>query len=119
MKRNILLVDDDIDLLEVFQEGLEIAGHSVMVSTTGKKGLELYKKHKPCIVFSDVRMPEMDGYELFSSIRKLDSNAKVILITGHEEKEKSQIALKNGLIDVLTKPVSMKLLNGLLKKHTC
>lgn len=119
MEKNILLVDDDIDLLEVFQVGLEIAGHSVIVATTGKKGLELYEKHKPCIIFSDVRMPEMDGYELFSSIRKVDSNAKVILVTGHEDKEKSQIALKNGLIDVLTKPVSMSLLNDILKKHTC
>jgi len=119
MAKHILLVDDDIDLLEVFQAGLEIFGHSVIVATDGKKGLKLYEKHTPCIVISDVKMPEMDGYELFSSIHKLNSNAKVILVTGHEDKEKSKIALKNGLIDVLVKPVSMKLLKDILKKHDC
>ena len=119
MRKNILLVDDDIDLLEVFQTGLEISGHSVIVATNGKKGLELYKKHSPHIVISDVKMPEMDGYELFSSIHKLNSNAKVILVTGHEDKEKSKVAIKNGLIDVLIKPVSMKLLKDVLLKNTC
>ena len=119
MSKHILLVDDDIELLEAFQIGLEIAGYSVIVATNGKMGLELYKKHRPCFVFTDAKMPEMNGYELFSSIRKVDSNAKVILVTGHEDKEKSQIALKNGLTDILTKPVSMKLFNDILKKHAC
>jgi len=119
MEKYILLVDDDIDLLEVFQSGLEIFGHSVIVATNGKKGLELYEKHTPHIIISDVKMPKMDGYELFSSIHKLNSNAKMILITGHEDKEKSKVAIKNGLIDVLIKPVSMKLLNDILKKYTC
>ena len=118
MSKRILLVDDDVDLLDVFKTGLELSGHSVIVASSGKKGLELYEKHKPEIVFSDVKMPKMDGYELFSSIRKVDSNAKIILITGHEDKEKSQIALKDGLIDILTKPVSMSLLNEILKKDT-
>lgn len=119
MSVQILLVDDDMDLLESYEESLEIAGYDVITADTGKKGFELYKKNQPCIVFSDIKMPEMDGYELFSRIHEFDYNAKVVLVTGHEDKEKSIIAKNNGLIDVMEKPMKNNALEIVAKKNGC
>lgn len=119
MSNQILLVDDDIDLLDAFAVGLKIAGHSVITASTPKEGLELYRNNCPCIVLSDIKMPEMDGYELFSEIRKLDQSAKVVLITGHEDKEKTIFAKNNGLIGIVNKPVTTKKLDAIIKENNC
>ncbi len=119
MGNQILLIDDDIDLLESFEEALQLAGHVVITATSSESGLKLYAEYDPCIVFSDVKMPEMDGYELFSKIRELDPLAKVMLITGHENKEKTNIAKNNGLIGVLSKPITTNALDDAITKNGC
>ena len=119
MGNQILLVENDVDLLESYEESLELSGYSVITSTNAIHGIELYQSNHPCIVFSDVKMDEMDGYELFSKIREFDSKAKVILVTGHEDKEKSFIAKNNGLLDVLNKPVSSQQILDLIKENDC
>ena len=119
MSNQILLVEDDIDLLESYEESLELSGYSVLTSSSGKQGLEMYEKNQPCMVFSDVKMNGMDGYELYSKIRDLDPTAKMILITGHENKEKTVIAKTNGLLDVLYKPVSNDAFDKAIKKNGC
>lgn len=119
MGNQILLIDDDFDLLEAFEESLRLSGYSVITATSAKHGIELYDKNSPCIVFSDIQMPDMDGYELFLAIRKLDSNAKVILVTGHEDKEKSLIARKNGLLEIMIKPILPNDLEDRIKKNNC
>jgi|APSaa5957512535_1039671.scaffolds.fasta_scaffold116467_1 DNA-binding NtrC family response regulator len=105
MNDQIFFVDDDVDLLESYSEILQLLGYNITTFSNGKDALEMYKKNKPALVFSDIKMPEMDGYELFSRIIDFDQDAKVILITGHENKEKSVIAKNNGLMDIFYKPV--------------
>ena len=94
MSNQILLVDDDVDLLAAFAESLTLSGHIVITSCSAKEEIELYRKHCPCIVFSDIKMPGMDGYELFSKIHEIDPLAKMILVTGHEDRKKSILAKK-------------------------
>lgn len=119
MSDQILLIDDDVDLLETYEMNLKLSGYSVITSTSAKHGIELYERNHPCIVFSDVRMPEMDGYELFSKIHELDPLAKVILVTGYEDQEKSTIAKNNGLLDVVSKPVATQALKSMIKENNC
>jgi DNA-binding NtrC family response regulator len=119
MGNQILLVDDEKDVLESFQMILELTGYDVITASDGRQGLELYKKHNPCMVFSDVKMPNMDGYELFSNIIKINSKAKMILITGYESQEKSKTALKNGLLEVIEKPIETHVLDQKIKEHSC
>lgn len=119
MGEQILLVDDDKDVLETFLEFLEICGYHIITATNGKEAVELYKQKDPCIVFMDIKMPEMDGYEAFSEIRKQDDKAKVVLITGHNDERKSQEALKKGLKDVLLKPINSQQIVDLIKENNC
>ncbi|MCH7966531.1 MAG: response regulator [Thaumarchaeota archaeon] len=117
MGNQILLIDDDVDLLESFEESLQLVGYAVITATSGENGLKLFIENDPCIVFSDVKMPEMDGYELFLKIRKFNPSAKVVLITGYEDEEKTNIAKNNGLLDVLSKPISINTLSDTIKKN--
>lgn len=115
----ILLVEDDPDVLASYEMLLGFSEHKIITSTNGKQALELYKKHQPCMVFSDIMMHEMDGYELFSRIRKFDPVAKVILVTAFGDKEKTIIAKNNGLLDILYKPFENNTLKLLIEKHCC
>ncbi len=119
MVDKILLVEDDLDVLESYKTLLKFSGIEIITCTDGKQALELYKKHQPCMVFSDIMMPDMDGYELFSRIREFDPAAKVILITGFGDKEKTVIAKNKGLLDILYKPFENNTLKLLIEKHSC
>jgi len=119
VENEILLIDDDKDLVESLKMSLELSGHSVIATTSAIEGLDMYKKFRPCIVFLDAKMPEMSGYELFFKIREVDGLAKIILMTGHEDKKQSDIVKKNGLIEVLTKPVEVEVLDDKIKENNC
>ena len=119
MTEKILLIDDDYDVLETNEQILTLFGYTVVTSSDSKRGLELYKEIRPCMVFSDVKMPDMDGYELFAKIREIDSSAKVILLTGHENKAQSFLAKQNGLLDVIHKPIDTDTLKNIINKNNC
>ena len=64
-------------------------------------------------------MPVLDGYEAFNQIKKLDSNANVVIVTGMAEYEKkNQEAIKRGLIKVITKPLGIDQLVDLAQKYS-
>ena len=78
----VIVVDDDRDTVEVFTEYLGIKGIEVLgKGHNGKEAVELYKEHKPEIVLLDVMMPEFDGFYGLQNIRKINPDAKVIMVT--------------------------------------
>jgi len=82
---NILLVDDSADGLLVRRALLEEAGYRVEVARNGEEGLRLFESQQFAVVVTDYRMPRMNGAELIQRIRKLDANARVILLSGFVE----------------------------------
>jgi CheY-like chemotaxis protein len=82
---NILLVDDSRDGLLVRRSLLEELGYSVEIATNGEEGLKLFEVAKFALVVTDYRMPRMNGAELIQKIRKLDPNARIILLSGFVE----------------------------------
>ena len=119
MKVQVLLIDDDEDLMDSLQVYLKLKGYSVITANTAQIGIDLYSKNDPCIVFMDIKMPVMDGYEAFSIIKKAHSNAKVILVTGHEIIKKSKDAMNNGLLGILKKPVEPEEIVKTIQKNDC
>ena len=119
MSEQILLIDDDLDILEVFGMALETLGHNIITAADGDEGVEMYKKHKPCMVFSDIKMPKIDGYELFSTIHKLDPQSKIIFFTSNDDVVKTLDAKVNGLLDIMHKPVKIKDFDNIIKKYNC
>ena len=78
----ILLIDDNRDGLLVRRSLLEEVGCRVKIAINGEEGLKLFEAEKFDVVVTDYRMPRMDGAEVILRIRKLDPEARVILLSG-------------------------------------
>lgn len=117
-KKTILIVDDDIDLLENTAFLIKSSGYDVIMAQNGAEAVQKYKETSPNLVFMDVRMPILDGYDAFFKIKQFDANAKVILITAYAQDEKKHIKAKElGLIDTISKPYNIEQLEDALLKH--
>ncbi|MFY9300659.1 MAG: response regulator [Candidatus Nitrosotenuis sp.] len=78
----VIVVDDDVDTVAVFSEYLEIKGIEVIgQGYGGKEAVELYERLAPDVVLLDIMMPEYDGFYALRKIKKMDPNAKVIMVT--------------------------------------
>ena len=79
---DILIVEDDAQVRAMLRQMLETAGFIVREAPDGKKALQRWQERRPDLVITDVLMPEMDGFEVITALRKQDPIAKIIAITG-------------------------------------
>lgn len=78
-----IVIEDDSDMKDVFVEILQMHNISVIgTGSNGKEASELYKKLHPDIVFMDILMPMYNGFDGVNAIKKIDPDAKIILVTG-------------------------------------
>ena len=103
--RLVRLVDDDEDLRLAQVQTLRIAGFAVEPFASAAEALEGMTPDYPGVVLSDVRMPGMDGLELFDRLHGIDPELPVILLTGHADVPMAVSALKQGAYDFLSKPI--------------
>jgi len=119
MRKSVLVVEDDTDLVEIYKEILELHDFDVHTALNGEEGVEKFKQTKPSLVIMDGDMPVLNGYEAFKQIKEIDKNANVVIVTGFSELEsKSQEVIKLGLIKVISKPLGVDELLNLAKKYT-
>lgn len=113
---NILIIDDEKPILSMFQLLLKFYGYSVLTAENGKKGLEIFIQNRPSVVFLDIKMPEMDGFEVLKRIKAVDPETEVIIITGHGDKELEKEAMELHASDFVNKPFQREVLNEALKR---
>lgn len=104
----ILYVEDEPDLRERIRIVLEMYITHVIVAANGKEGLELFERHLPDIVVSDIKMPVMDGLELTKRIRKIAPETPVILTTAFTETEYLLKAIELGVAAYVRKPLDCR-----------
>ena len=115
----VLLVDDDVDVIEPIQYLLIEEGHKVITASNGSEAITEFKENKPAIVFMDIKMPVLDGYEAFKKIKELDKDAKIVFTSGYAiDDEQFQTAKKSGLCDLLQKPFEIDSMIKMIKKYT-
>lgn len=102
----IMVVDDEIELCNVVYDFFSSKGYEVIKSTNGKDAIEKAKSQKPNLVFLDIRMPGMDGFEVLKEIKKIDPAITVIMETVINDKESAEKAIALGAKDYVTKPLS-------------
>ncbi|ACM92872.1 ggdef domain protein [Nautilia profundicola AmH] len=107
-KLTCLYVEDDENIRESFLIILNKIFKEVFVAKNGKEGLELFKKHSPDIILSDIKMPIMDGLEMSKEIKALDPDAYIILLTAFTDIEFLKKAIDLGVEGYITKPVDKK-----------
>jgi len=101
---NILVIDDEDMIRSLLKETLEDLGHRVIAAGTSTEGLELVKQGDFDLVFLDLKMPVMDGTELFRQIRIIKPKLPVTIITGYPDSEMMARALAHGPLGVMKKP---------------
>jgi PAS domain S-box-containing protein len=101
---HILLVDDEKPICTAVKKFFEAKGHAVTTALSGKKGLTVFKKGSFDLVLTDIVMPDMDGVELISKLKKVDDRVKFIVLTGQIADEKLEKAKKAGADQILIKP---------------
>ncbi|MBN1798753.1 MAG: response regulator [Spirochaetales bacterium] len=107
--KKILIVDDEVHiriLLEQTLEDFEGYGIEILMADNGKKALELIQKEKPDLVFLDVMMPEINGYEVCNTVKnklKLD-NVYIAMLTAKGQEFDKKRGLEAGTDEYFTKP---------------
>jgi excisionase family DNA binding protein len=101
---NILVIDDDEAICSLFRDTLEESGHTVTTINESSTGLELVKNQDYDLVFLDLKMPGMDGAELFWKIKKIKPRLPVTIITGYPDSDLLMRALVHGPLGVMSKP---------------
>jgi len=104
----VLLVDDQDDVLNMMHLLMQRQPYAVATANSGSKALEVAADFAPHIVVSDIGMPEMDGYEMMSNLRRMNqiSPFKAIALTGYEDSAQGERAAAAGFDVHLTKPVN-------------
>ena len=105
-KADILVIDDEEMIRLLFKETLEELGHRVVATATSSEGLELVQQRDFDLVFLDLKMPGMDGVELFRQIRVAKPKLPVTIITGYPDSGMMARALAQGPFGVMNKPFS-------------
>lgn len=103
----ILVVDDERSIRNTLKEILEYEKFEVEVAEDGFEALEKLEKNRFDLVLCDIKMPKMDGLEVLDKIHKLDSDATVVMISGHGTIETAVEAIKKGAYDFISKPLDL------------
>ena len=104
-KNTLLIVDDDKSNLMMLSHILQTE-YNVRVALDGKSALAIAEKYSPDLILLDILMPDMDGYQVFTSLQNLDktANIPVIFITGLSNNSDEKKGLKLGAVDYISKP---------------
>lgn len=117
MKEKILIVEDDEAIASIMKEHLIKEGYEVGWSSTGKEGLEDFKKEEFQLVMVDIMLPEMDGFTLCKNIRWLNEEVPIIIVSAKLTDLDKVKGLKLGADDYITKPFSLMEVSARIEAH--
>ncbi|MBI4309177.1 MAG: response regulator [Candidatus Omnitrophica bacterium] len=126
---NVLIIDDDEELCMELKEILEDEGYKAWVALDGRAGKELMEHNAYAVVILDLKLPELNGYEVLKTAKQAASGPKIIVLSGrplgdtplneprdrHAEEDKI-LTLADA---VMNKPVPIPLLLDKIKSYTC
>lgn len=117
-KKKILVVEDNEDNREIFVYRLQQLGFEVLVASNGKEAIETASRTKPDLIFMDLRMPVMDGWEATKALRQTEwgRDLPVVAVTAHAMEEDKRKALNAGCNDFIPKPVDYALIRDAIQK---
>ncbi len=115
----IVIIDDEKWIRKLIKNLLPFKKYPIKITGEGEdglEGLELVKRFKPDIVLTDIRMPHLSGLDLISEIKKSVPESEIIIISGYDNFDYAQRALKLGVLDFILKPVEEEELEEAVNK---
>jgi DNA-binding NtrC family response regulator len=113
---HILLIDDERAIRRALKEILEFENCQVEEAESGMQALTLLGQKSFDLIFSDIKMPQMDGIELLDQIKQLEIETPVVMISGHGNVETAVGAIKKGAFDFIEKPLDLNRILVLLRQ---
>jgi len=108
--KNVLIVDDDVNILSLFKDLLSEQGYNVFIANNAKDALDIVKITSIPLIYLDLQMPEMTGVELCKEIRKFNQLTWICAVTGAYSLFEISKAREAGFDDYFTKPIDMSAL---------
>lgn len=105
---DVLFVDDELKILEMYGKRLSWRGIPVRLASSADEALAAVEAREPDVVVLDVRMPGKDGLEVLAELRQRHPRVRVIMFTGHASVEAARKGLELGAFDYLVKPVALE-----------
>lgn len=120
-RRKVLVVDDEVKVADIIKAYLEKDGYDVIFAADGKSAIDRARREKPELIILDLNLPEMDGIDVFRSVRSF-TNIPVIMVTARDEETDRIVGLQLGADDYVTKPFSPRELaarvGAVLRRYT-
>lgn len=111
----ILIIDDEKPTLQMLSLFLEACGYEVHVAENETQGMAQFRKIKPAIVLTDIKMPGKDGFAVLVQIKAAAPDTEVIVITGHGDKDLARQATDLGASAFFNKPLDTDALDQAIK----
>src|SRR5574337_532323 len=116
MEGTVLVVDDEKGQREILKTILESEGFDVGVASGAQEALSAIQKNNFDLVFSDLKMPGVDGHELLKQINREKPSISIVIVTAHGSIDSAVEAIRHGAFDYLTKPLDREKLLITAKK---
>lgn len=106
--KTVLIVDDEPHILRSLGFVVRRAGYNVVEARGGREALGLIEEHDPDLVFLDIMMPELDGYEVCRRVKSAEdgSSTFIIMLTAKGQRTDREVGLEAGADEYMTKPFS-------------
>jgi len=106
-EETVLVVDDDAQTRESLELALDKNGYRVLIAADAREALGILDQRPVDVVVTDLRMPDLDGLQFFQFVRQRAPSVPVIMISGQASVEAAVSAMRDGVVDFLTKPFSL------------
>lgn len=121
----ILIIEDDLLMIRLYQKVFKFEGYNVAVASNGKEGLEKTNSFKPTLILLDIMMPEMNGLEVLTKLKANDETKKipVVVLTNLAGSQDAETALAKGAVKYIIKSEHdpkeiVKIVKGILAGYT-
>lgn len=104
-KSTVLLVEDETSLRKSFKKVLELWVKEVIEASDGEAALQLYDRHHPDILITDIKMPSMNGLELIQAIRPINKSLPIVVTSAYADQAFLLESIKLSLVEYLIKPI--------------
>jgi two-component system response regulator HydG len=115
-KVSILIVDDNISQCKTMSFVLKRKGYAVAIAGDGLEALERVKESSFDMIFMDVRMPTIDGVEVYRRIKRIKPEAVVVMMTAYAVEDLVQEALQEGAYGIVYKPLDLEVVTAFIKE---
>ncbi len=118
-KKQVLIIDDEPTWLLILKEFLQQRGYEVKEAASGAEALKELSAYRPDLILSDIRMPDMNGFDLLSKIRTLPSFSATpfLFLSAIDDFHARKVAKELGALDCIAKPMNEEDIAGILTKY--